>query len=314
MSTLSPIDEMVAKATTLTSNLQTIIPQIWAAELEINLRKHAVLESSLIANSDLLVPGAGDTVYIPILPDIGPAADLTEGTYIVPIALSNSTTVAMVPVERGIIVEITRKALDRIKYDGMSAIMDRLAYSMSQKLEGMVAALATASVPGTANKLPQVFPNGHTATTLVSTDTMNDAVLHSTRLLLEQTNNVPFSDGYYRMYISPAQAEALFQDANIRNDLRWGAADRLFTGEIGQIAGFRLIVTNYITTGTYNALTAYQAMAVAPRWAAVAYKRRPEAYVDPTLYDGGRIRRFGILADFDIELIHAERGVCVVTM
>ena len=52
-------------------------------------------------------------------------------------------------------------------------------------------------------------------------------------------------------------------------------------------------------------------MLTSPRWAAVAYKRRPEVIVDPTLYDMGRRRRFGVVADFDIEAIHAERAVCM---
>ncbi len=308
-----PLTEFVQKATTLSSNVQTLIPQIWAAQIEINLRKAAVLEQSLIVNEDLLVPNAGDTVYIPILPDLGPATALTEGTDIVPIALTNSTSIPMVPTEYGSIVEITRKALDRMKYNGIEEIMNRLVYSMSQTIEGQIAALATAVVPGTASSMAQVYANGKTSTTLATTDTINDALLHTALTQLEQANNFPFPDGYYRLYVSPKQANDLFEDSNIRNDLRWGASERLFRGEIGQVAGIRIIATNYIAPTTINSITAYQAMLVAPRWASIAYKRRPEAYVDPTLYDGGRRRRFGIISDHTVDLIHAERGIVLVT-
>ncbi len=62
-----------------------------------------------------------------------------------------------------------------------------------------------------------------------------------------------------------------------------------------------------------NGTIANQAMLVAPRWAAIAYKRKPEVVVDPTLYDFGRRRRFGVLVDYDVQILHPERGVVIAT-
>jgi hypothetical protein len=243
---------------------------------------------------------------------LGAAGQLTEGTDMTVAALSSATSVALQPVEYGVTIEVTRKALDRIKYDGAAAIMDRLAYSMSQALNLAFAGLYSASVPGTSNKMTKLYANSKATGTITTSDTFNDALILSGIQTLQQANNTPFPDNYWRLYINPAQWAALLQDTNTRQDLRWAAPDRLLTGEVGTLHGCRIIVTNYIQTsaeGAGAAVTVNNAMLLAPRWAVIAYKRKPEAVVDPTLYDMGRRRRFGIVADFDIELLHNERGV-----
>jgi N4-gp56 family major capsid protein len=302
-------DELIRKATTTTTQVQPLIPQIWASQLERNLRRRAVFEQSVVVNADLLAPGAGDTVYIPIWPDLAAATVLTEGTDMTPVLMSTATSVALKPVEYGVEVEITRKALDRMKYDGIAATMDRLAYAMSLAIEGAFANLYNAVVPGTATKLAVVYANGKTNTTITASDTFNDQLILNGIVSLQQQNNIPFEDGFWRLYITPTQYAALLQDTNTRQDLRWAAPQRLLNGEVGVLHGCRVIVTNYIQQDTENTIQVNNAMLVAPRWSAIAYKRRPEVIVDPTLYDMGRRRRFGVVADFDAELIHAERGV-----
>jgi hypothetical protein len=304
--------DLIIKKATTTSNWQKLIPQLWAAQIERNLRKQDVFLPSLVTNTDLLVPGAGDTVYIPILPDLGPAGALTEGTDMTITPLSNASSIPLVPSEYGVTVEVTRKMLDRIKYDGAAAIMDRLSYSMAQTLQGQVAALYNGQVPGTSSKMTKLYANGKLTGTITANDTFNDQMMLAGIKTLQQANNVPFPDGYWRLYINPAQWMSLLQDTNTRQDLRWAAPERLLNGEVGALHGCRIIVTNYIVQtneGSGSNVPVNNALLLAPRWAAVAYKRRPEAVVDPTLYDMGRRRRFGIVADFDIELLHYERGV-----
>lgn len=312
---LLAIDEIVRKATTTVATLQAIIPQFFADEIEKNLRKHEVMEQSVIVNETLTVPNSGDTVYIPLLPDLAAAGALTEGTDMTPVALSSATVVPLVPTEYGVTVEATRKMLDRIKYDGVAEVMDRLAYSMTLAKEAKFFALYNATVPGSGNgqSLTTQYPNGHASGTVVVTDTMSDLVVLSAVAQLEATNNVPFEDGFYRLYCTPNQYKQLIRDSDIRNDMRYGSPQKLFTGEKGAIHGCRIIVNNWIATPTENTITVAKAMLVAPRWAAIAYKRRPEAVIDPTLYDMGRKRRFGITADFDVQLVHYERAVVITT-
>lgn len=310
-----PIDELIKKAgMTTTTTLQAMIPQLWSAQIEKNLRMQAVFEPSLLSFADLMVPGAGNTLYVPSLPDLSHGVeDLTEGTDTNTYPLDAATSVAFTPTERGVGIEITRKTLDRIGYDGIAEIVDRLGYDMLVKIESAIAALYNASVPGTSNKLASYYPNGKTSATVAATDTLSSAALLNARLILQQSNNMPFPDGYFRMFISPKQASDLFQDTNVRNDIHYGAPQAVFSGEIGALHGIRLIVTNFVKSVTENTVPVYKNMLVAPRWAAVAYKRKPELVVDPTVYDYGRRRRLAVLADYDIELLHAERGVTVTT-
>ncbi len=307
-------DELILKATgqTSTSQLQSLIPQIWAAVIEKNLRVRAVFQQSVVENTDLLAPEAGDTVYVPILPDLAALGSLTEGTDITLTQLNPATSIPLKPSEVGMAVEVTRKALDRLKYDGIAEVMDRLSYAMSLNIEGRFASLFNAQVPGTSNKISTIYANGKTTANITATDTFSDALMLNGIAALEQANNVPFEDGYYRLYISPTQWAALLQDQNTRQDLRFAAPDRLLNGEKGILHGCRIIVTNYIQDtmeGSGGLVPVQNAMLLAPRWAAVAWKRRPQPIIDPTLYDMGRRRRFGILADYDAELIHAERAM-----
>ena len=307
-------DELVRKAITNSATLQKIIPQLWAAELEYNLRKRAVLQQSIVVNEDLLVPNAGDTVYIPSLPDIAQADDLTEGVDMTPIALNNATSVPFIPIERGKTVDITRKALDRIKYDGIAAIVDRLAYSMSLKIENTIAGLWNATVPGTTNQLVPVYANGKTNTNVTAADIFNDLLLLNAKKQLMSVDAHLYDDGMWMLYISPAQYAELLQDQNVRNDLHFAVPGQLICGEVGILHNCHIIVTNFIQSnaeGASSGVPVWKAILTSPRWAAIAYKRHPEIIIDPTLYDLGRRRRFGSVADFDIELLHAERAVVV---
>lgn len=327
-------DALIKKASTLTTNLTQLIPQLWAAQLETNLRRRAVFEQSLVVNTDLMVPNAGDRVFIPALPDITAAVALTEGTPMTINALSNSASIPLIPTEYGNTISITRKALDRIKYDGMSAIVDRLAYSMSIAIEQKVAALynatAAAGFPNsrgvfggaTITTIPSLYPNGHAAATIVGTDTFNASMLSQAVAIMQQYDNVPMPDGNYWLFISPDSYQSLLMDANVRQDLRYAAPERLLNGDQGVLYGVRLILTNYtpgstgnttLNEGATNTVPVVKNILVAPRWAAIAYKRRPEIVVDPTLYDMGRERRFGITADFDVELLHPERALVITT-
>lgn len=323
-------DALIKKATS-TTNLQALIPQIWASLMELNLRRRAVLEQSLLVNTDLLVPGAGDRVFIPALPDIAAASLLTEGTDVTIAAINNAASITLTPAEYGQLVEVTRKALDRIKYDGMVAIIDRLAYAMSIAIETKIAGLYNATANGalpnsqvvfggsTLTTLPSLYPNGHSNTTVVSTDVMSASVLSTAVAKMQQYDNIPFPDGNYWLFTTPDAFQSLIMDANIRQDLRYAAPERLLNGDQGVVYGVRIILSNYLPGATgntpliENSTGVVKSLLVAPRWAAIAYKRRPEVIVDPTLYDLGRRRRFGVLADFDIQLVHAERALAITT-
>lgn len=316
-----PIDELIRKADTTVSNLTAIIPQLWASELEPNLRKREVLQQALVKNTDLVgVPG--DRVFLPTLPDIAAADDLTEDTDMVPIALSNASSVPMIPSERGKSVGITRKALDRMKYDGISQLIDRLAYSMSLKIEGSIAQLWNASVPGGGGSLTNLYPivtapnTRFTSANLTAAGVFDSKMIRDGVALLKSSDVMPFDDGLWLCFMHPKQIRDFLMDADVRNDLRYGQPETLFRGEIGVYHNTRIIESTHVKVvgeGSGGTVNAYKSLLVGPRWAAIAYKRLPELVVDPTVYDFGRRRKVGIVADFDIELVHNERGLVLST-
>lgn len=309
-----PSDILIQKSTgnTTTTQLQKLIPQLWAAQIEVNLRAKACFQESIVMDDSLLAPGAGDTVYIPSLPDIGDASALTENTDMVDIVLSSATSVPLIPSEYGTSVGMTRKALDRIKYDGIAAVMDRMSYSMTKKIEHAIAALYSASVPVVGGSLQDLYAQTSATGTIASTNVFDDDLLARGVEQLEINNCEPYDDGFWRLYISPQQKKELFQDSNVRNDLRWGQPERIFKNELGVLHNCRIIVTNFVAQGAEGSggtVVTYKSILMTPRWAAMAWKRRPELVLDPTVYDYGRRRRMGITADFDIELLHADRAV-----
>jgi N4-gp56 family major capsid protein len=306
------IDQLVAKAITQTSGQAAIIPELWAAELEPNLRKREVLQQSVLQNTDLLGE-PGDVVHIPTLPDLGAAAALTEGTDMTVGQLTDSTTVDLTPAEVGKAVGITRKALDRIKYDGMAAIVDRLAYSMALYLEGTIAGLYNATVPVVGGSLTNQYPNSHASGTVVSTDTLDATTILHAKATLEASDVTPWEDGLWRFYIHPYQYEKLIQDQDVRNDLRYASPSTLLRGEVGVLHNTRIIVSTHVKSVTENSTTVYKSLFVSPRWAAIAWKRKPELVIDPTLYDFGRRRQVAVTADLDIQLLHNDRALVVTT-
>src|SRR5216683_140669 len=324
-------DQLIKKAITLQTNLQALVPQIWAAYMELNLRRRAVLEQALLVNTDLTVPNSGNQVFIPALPDVAIADALTEGTAQSTTTLSNAASISLTPAEFGKLVAVTRKALDRIKYDGMAAIVDRLAYSMSIRIETNIAALynatASAALPssqtvfGSAGltTIPVLYPNSHSSSTITTGDVMSAPMIRNAVAKLQQFDNVPFPDGNYWLFMSPDAFASLMADSTVQQDLRFAAPERLLNGDQGVLYGARIILSNYVPGATGNTAivdntnSVTKSLMVAPRWAAIAYKGRPEIIIDPTLYDLGRFRQYGVLADLDIQLRHPDRALVLTT-
>lgn len=305
------IDELILKALD-TANLSTLIPQVWAPQVEPNLRKAAVLQQSCLIDTTLVGEG-GDRVFLPILPDLPAAVVQTELTNMTLGQLSASNYVPLIPAEVGAAVKISRKALDRLKYDGMSLIVDRLSYAMSQYIETAIAQLWNATVPTVGGAMAQRYPLGHTSASVVIGDVMSSDVLRDSIALLQAGNMMPFDDGLYIAMLHPKQINDLFKDSKFRDDLHFAQPETFLRGEVGIYAGCHILASNYIKTATENTVTVYKGIIAGPRWAAVAFKRAPELVVDPTVYDFGRFRQVGIVADLDIELIHNDHSIVVST-
>lgn len=309
-----PTDELVRKANTTSTQLAALIPKIWAARIEQNIRKSAVLQQSIVDFNELLVPGAGDTLYVPSLPDLGAATSLSEDTDVTETALSNATSISLVPSEYGKAVAVRRKALDRIGYDGVAEVIDRLSYSMTLLIEDQIASLYNATLPltGGGGSAPSaLYPNGHATGTIVAGDTMTGVHIINGAAALKAANVPTWPDGYYHLYMHTNMWAELYADDDTRADLRYAApGEALLNGEIARLYGVKIILSNFIKSageGSGGAVTTYNNLLTAPRWACVSWKRRPGMVIDPTLYDYGRKRKFGVFSDHDIELLHQDR-------
>lgn len=308
-------DELIAKSYTgtIVSEQTAIIPDILGSQLEPNLRKGAVLQQSVVENTDLL--GApGSNVFIPKLADTGSVAALTEGTDMTIVNLDESDSVEFTPSEVGLAMGITRKALDRIKFDGVALIVSNLSYAMSLYIEGNIAGLHSAHVGSdNAATIDQVYANSHDDSSVVAGDVFSPDLLQEAVTQLEEDDNIPFPDGMWYLFLSPRQYLSFITDDDVRNDIRFSQPQVLLRGEMGVWNNVRIIKTNHIKQVTENSVAVHKALLVAPRWAAIAWKRRPEIVLDPTLHDFGRERRFAVIADLAMGLLHNERAKVITT-
>lgn len=303
-----------------TSTFNHLTPTLWSPQLERTLRRRSVLMPTLLENNDLLgVPG--DTIYIPTLPDTtGIFGSLTEGTDMTINHIDADSSVTLVPTEYGGALGFTRKVLDRLGYDGLASAMDQTAYDAAKYMNAQVAALYT----GLETATSEVFP-GSSATsiaTLTSTDTMDDQALLNAQLAFRKIDADSYDNGNYQLYLSPKQWNDFQGNSQIRSDIHYARPTYIVAGEnqgnsyVGTWHNIDIYCTNYIlssTTGTTGALPVYKALLLSPRWAVIGWKRKLSMVVDPTLYDMGRRRQFGITADYQIKLLHSDRAFVLET-
>lgn len=310
---LETIDEIVKAYTGTTSATEAeLIPEVLSNEIELALRENVSFQPSVLENTEL-EGTAGASVFIPRLDDTGTVAALTEGTDISIISLDAADSVEYTPSEVGLAFGITRKALDRIKYDGIAIIVSQLGYAMTTYLESGIAKLYLGAVPGHAGEtVDQVYPNGHSSADVVADDAFSDALLLEGVTQLRENKVPPFPDGYYRVNITPRQYASFISDTNVRDTLHFASPQVILQGEVGIYHNTRIVVSNWVDTvaneGAGANVKVHKAMLMSPRWAVIVWKRRPELTVDPTVYDFGRRRQFGITADLTMGLLHADRA------
>jgi N4-gp56 family major capsid protein len=92
----------------------------------------------------------------------------------------------------------------------------------------------------------------------------------------------PFADGFYRLYVSPGQALDLRQDDDFKEAYKYVDNLPLIRGEVGQIAGFRVIeVVNAPTFASTVTVTAAIAVGAIRGWGAGALQSLQVFHVAP---------------------------------
>jgi N4-gp56 family major capsid protein len=266
-------------AQTLSSALSAAITfNVQSTVLE-NLRAALVY-----ADPALAMPGSFDEgtdalmwVDVPDLP-INTTA-LTEGTRPDKRALTMGT-VTLSTVQYGDLVAITdvAKLLSPVEIAGIAAehITRQAAESLDKVARDEIATGGT------------VFYGSvdHTSrATLDNTDFLTvDGVggLNYLRAKMFAAKIPPFADGFYRLYVSPGQALDLRQDDDFKEAYKYVDNMPLIKGEVGQIAGFRVIeVVNAPTFSSGVTVTAAIAVGAIKGWGAGSLQSLQVFHVAP---------------------------------
>lgn len=204
-----------------TTTTEMVIPKVWADMINASIAK-AIKFTPFAKVDSTLVGQPGDTVVIPSWKYIGPAIDVAEGADIDLTQMATATKeMTIKKAAKGI--EITDEAVLRGMGDPLGQGQYQLALSIADKLEeDVIAALGGATLI-------------HNATAKITYDDIVDAV----DKLGEESNTEKV------LFIHSKQITALRKDPNFVDQTKYGG-QVMMTGEIGQVSGCRIVVSNRV--------------------------------------------------------------------
>lgn len=250
-----------------TTTADLIIPEVWAdAVAPVILGK--TVWAQLADTDDQLVGQPGDSVTFPKFNYIGDADTLTEGVAMDTTKLTMTDSKATIE-EAGKAVELTDSATLSALGQPDSQAQQQLAISVARKIDTRLreAALYTHTNGGAGDTEPTTAP----LTVTTTAARLNWAALVAGTMLLgdeydpsELKGIVIHSKQYADLLLDP-----LFLDANK------GGNGAILRGQIGQIGGIPVLVSDRGTTTGTGADTVYTAVIVRNGGLALKYKRRP---------------------------------------
>ena len=258
----------MATTTTSTTNFSDLVTQLVAARALEELRARAVHAMPGMYVPARFVKGTNTLRYARYADLSVSTATLTEGTAPTDDALTISSEF-FTAAQYGATVAVSDLANLDSPHDLISIAAERVAYKAVRSMDTLVRDVIHANAATSA-----IF--GATASATLTTNTANSAVAAAgvlTGAFVKQMvarlkgSNVPqFADGTYRCIIHPAQEYDLVSDTSVNGWIesrKYVDNTNLLTGEIGQFAGVRFIVSSdakvYATAGAssgnvYNAL------------------------------------------------------------
>ena len=258
----------MATTTTSTTNFSDLVTQLVAARALEELRARAVHAMPGMYVPARFIKGTNTLRYARYADLAVSTAVLTEGTAPTDDALTISSEY-FTAAQYGATVAVSDLANLDSPHDLISIAAERVAYKAVRSMDTLVRDTIHANAATSA-----IF--GATASATLTTNTANSAVAAAgvlTGAFVKQMvarlkgSNVPqFADGTYRCIIHPAQEYDLVSDTSVNGWIesrKYVDNTNLLTGEIGQFAGVRFIVSSdakvYATAGAssgnvYNAL------------------------------------------------------------
>ena len=258
----------MATTTTSTTNFSDLVTQLVAARALEELRARAVHAMPGMYVPARFVKGTNTLRYARYADLSVSTATLTEGTAPTDDALTISSEF-FTAAQYGATVAVSDLANLDSPHDLISIAAERVAYKAVRSMDTLVRDVIHANAATSA-----IF--GATASATLTTNPANSAGAAAgvlTGAFVKQMvarlkgSNVPqFADGTYRCIIHPAQEYDLVSDTSVNGWIesrKYVDNTNLLTGEIGQFAGVRFIVSSdakvYATAGAssgnvYNAL------------------------------------------------------------
>jgi N4-gp56 family major capsid protein len=247
-------------ATTLTSttNFSDLVTQLVSARAEEELRARAVHAMPGMYVPARFIKGTNTLRYARYA-DLGVnTTPLTEGAAPVDQALTISSEF-FTAVQYGSTVAISDLANIDSPHDLISIAAERVAYqatrSMDQIVRDNIHATALSSAVWGANASNTLLQNAANSA-VAAAGLFNGLFVKQTVARLKGANVPAFADGYYRCIIHPSQEYDLISDTAVNGWIearKYVDNTNLLTGEIGQFAGVRFIVSSdakvYTTAG-----------------------------------------------------------------
>lgn len=244
---------------TLSTDLEPIIPEVWADMLEAELPNK--IRFAPLADVDTRLEGQpGDSIKFPAWEYIGDADDIAENVAITPKKMDTSEE-SMTIKEAAHGVELTDRSRLYPVGNPEAEARRQLTLGITSKIDSDLVAAAAADGAGLAT-LPALGTDPAAAV---------DAVLDGVAQFGELDEG-EWSDAFAGLIVSPAQQVLFMRDDRFMTRDVAGSAATLFNGAIGSLWGVPLIVSNRVAdTG---------ALLVRRGALKLAYKRRPLVETD----------------------------------
>jgi len=254
-------------ATTTASALAAAITFKVQKKVLENLRAELVWADPAYAESGEFAPGY-DTLTFVAVPDLTlTTTPLTEGTAPTANALAITTTTVSTD-QYGDVVEITDIAKVKSPIEIVNIGTERLSRQSKESIDQISRDVIAAS--GTP-----FYPTGSSNTVrtdVASTEYATAADLRFLRTKMYKASIPVFSDGYYRLFVSPEQGYALRSDTATGGWIdvnKYSNPDVLLRGELGRQEGFRIMeVVNAPTFASTTTVHAAIAVGAIKAWGA----------------------------------------------
>lgn len=249
--------------------LENFIPEVWSARLLFNLNKAHVFTQAGVINRDYEgdIQEAGDTVRINSIGRVTISSYTKNADIAAPEALSDAQTVMLINQAKYFNFQIDDVDRAQQRPQVMDAAMQEAAWALNDAADGYVAGLYTdidtANFVGT-EAAPKT---GFTAANVYE-------YLVDLKVLLDE-DNVPM-DGRF-VIVPPFLHGYLLKDQRFVSAGTAATDQVLRNGEVGQAAGFRVLLSNNVKSTTST--TKYKVIAGHPvAWSFAEQVRKVEAY------------------------------------